>query len=238
MRDDRIGPNAFQMLRMIRDGEITNTRDFLQMSRNSWFYHEAHHAFESLKRLGFIQVEDDWSVSVTEKVHEFANTFAVSLTEMSAFGRQSIVASPIFGRPRRDKSYPDLFVLMPFKDELTPVYQDHIKSVANKLGLSVSRADDFFSSGSIMRDVWEAIYSAKAIVADCTGRNPNVFYEIGIAHTLGKLVVLISQSIEDIPFDLRHLRTIIYNYTPRGVQNFEEALLATLQNEMTEVGLD
>jgi hypothetical protein len=59
-----------------------------------------------------------------------------------------------------------------------------------------------------------------------TGKNPNVFYEVGVAHTVGKEVILVTQSMDDVPFDLRHLRCIVYEYTPRGVR----ALEANLQN--------
>ena len=78
----------------------------------------------------------------------------------------------------------DIFVLMPFAPELKPIYEDHIKKVATKLKLQVKRADDLFSKESVMRDVWNAVTHAKIAIADCTGRNPNVFYEIGIAHTI------------------------------------------------------
>lgn len=243
--------NAFLLLRMIRDGEITNVHQFLASLQGPNVVPSLEgYVLEllwSLERLRFIKIEPkvdfdeiwqmtaDSTIRVTETAHLFTATFEVSLTEMSVFGKQSVVANPIFGRPERKQSYPDVFVLMPFKDELSLVYQDHIKSVATTLGLSAARADDFFSSGSIMRDVWEAIHGAKAVVADCTGRNPNVFYEIGIAHTIGKRVVLTAQSVEDIPFDLRHLRTIVYNYTPRGMQNFEKALLETLRNEINDL---
>lgn len=142
--------------------------------------------------------------------------------------------SPIFGEPRKSKRWTDLFVLMPFEPNLKPIFDDHIKKVALELGLSCSRADDFFSSGSIISDVWSAIYHAKIIVADCTHRNPNVFYEIGVAHTLGKKTVLLSQSIEDIPFDLRHLRVIVYTYTPRGIAQFEESLKATIEETLED----
>ena len=80
-----------------------------------------------------------------------------------------------------------------------------------------------------MKDVWSAIYYSEAVIADCTGRNPNVFYEIGIAHTLGRKTVLIAQQIDDIPFDVRHIRSIIYEYTPRGVREFEKKLEDTLR---------
>jgi hypothetical protein len=88
---------------------------------------------------------------------------------------------------------------MPFNADLQGVYEDHIKSVDTNIGLKVARADDFFSTSAIMKDVWTAICKSRVIIADCTGRNPNVFYEIGLAHTVGKPVVLITQNKEDVP---------------------------------------
>ena len=136
----------------------------------------------------------------------------------------------IFGAPQANYSWPEVFVLMPFATNLKPVYDDHIKNVVTQLGLQVGRADDFFLHGSIISDVWSAINAARIIIADCTGRNPNVFYEIGIAHTLGKDTILITQSIDDVPFDLRHLRVLVYEYTPRKIKEFENALSKTITN--------
>ncbi|HLX68458.1 MAG TPA: hypothetical protein VKV04_02420, partial [Verrucomicrobiae bacterium] len=107
--------------------------------------------------------------------------------------------------------------------------------VVRSLNLSVSRADDFFSAHSVMSDIWNAICSARLIIADCTGRNPNVFYEIGIAHVVGKTVVLITQNQEDIPFDIRHYRFIEYKYTPRGITEFESRLKETIDAEMRQI---
>jgi hypothetical protein len=73
------------------------------------------------------------------------------------------------------------------------------------------------------------------LIADCTGRNPNVFYEIGIAHTVGRKVILISQHADDMPFDLAHIRRIAYEYTPRGMAAFEETLRKTLESELQEI---
>jgi hypothetical protein len=87
----------------------------------------------------------------------------------------------------------------------------------------------FFLQGRVIEDIWVAINSAKVIIADCTGRNPNVFYELGMAHTIGKEVVLITQDIDDIPFDVRHIRFIVYEYTPRGMKEFEVQLKKTLR---------
>lgn len=158
----------------------------------------------------------------------FLSKFAIRLEDALDI---SLTASPIFGPPKqRSASWPQLFMLMPFAPEMRPIFDDHIKKAAAEIGLSAARADDFFSRGSIIQDVWSAIYHAKVIVADCSKRNPNVFYEIGIAHTLGKDTVLISQSLEDIPFDLRHLRIIIYAYTPRGMDELEATLKSTLKD--------
>jgi hypothetical protein len=144
-------------------------------------------------------------------------------------------AHSIFGDPPTEDSPYDLFMVMPFAEELKPVFEDHVKKIALELGLQPARADDFFAPGSIIKDVWNGICHAKIIVADCTGRNPNVFYEIGMAHTLDKTTVLISQSVDDIPFDLRHLRVIIYNFSPRGMDKFEQALRKTIQSILDRV---
>jgi hypothetical protein len=62
-----------------------------------------------------------------------------------------------------------------------------------------------------------------------------VFYETGIAHTVGKEVILITQTIDDVPFDLRHLRCIVYEYTPKGIQLLETNLTNTINNIRTRL---
>jgi hypothetical protein len=156
----------------------------------------------------------------------------VSLTELTNLGPTSMVVKPYFGRPDKPLKSVDLFVLMPFDPVLKPIYEDHIVNVARDLNLTVVHGDDFFTAHSIMSDVWAAILSARAVLADCTGRNPNVFYEIGLAHAVGKLVVLITQNNDDVPFDIRHLRYIQYEYTPRGMRIFEKRLTDTLKTEL------
>ena len=97
-----------------------------------------------------------------------------------------------------------VFVLAPFEEPFNTVYEDHIKpSVERFGGLRCSRADDIYDNRPIMEDIWKAINEARIIISDLSGKNPNVFYETGIAHTIGKEVVLITQSMADVPFDLR-----------------------------------
>jgi hypothetical protein len=137
--------------------------------------------------------------------------------------REAVLGEPMLG------DWPEVFVVMPFDPGLRPVFQDHIRPVAAQVGWTVGRADDFFSANSVVREIWSAICNAKVIVADCTGRNANVFYEIGLAHAIGTPTILISQNLDDVPFDLRHLRAILYEYTPRGMRAFESALAATFE---------
>jgi hypothetical protein len=118
---------------------------------------------------------------------------------------------------------------------LKPIYREHILNVAKRLKLKAKRADDFFTAHSVVEDIWAAIYRAKIIIADCTGRNANVFYEIGIAHTAGKRVILITQNERDVPFDFRSIRYIRYSYTPPGMRILEEKLEKTINEELKSV---
>jgi hypothetical protein len=74
------------------------------------------------------------------------------------------------------------------------------------------RADELFSTGSVMEQIWEQISKARVLRADLTDTNPNVFYELDLAHAARKPVVFTSANIEDVPFDLRHLRVIVYEF--------------------------
>jgi hypothetical protein len=144
----------------------------------------------------------------------------------------SMLVAPFFGAPMSLPAQADIFVLMPFSDAFRPIYTDHISKVGKSLNLTCARADDFFTSHELMGDVWSGICGAGVVVADCTGRNPNVFYELGIAHTVGKPVIVITQSSEDIPVDIRSVRYIHYNYTPRGMADFEIKLKKTIETTM------
>lgn len=139
----------------------------------------------------------------------------------------NLTATPFFDTPERSPEWTELFMIMPFDEALKPVFDNHIQKVAIELDLSLACANVFLKSRPIMKEVWSRIYYATMIIADCTGSNPNVFYEIGIAHTLGKETILISQSPEDIKFDLHQHRAIIYKY-PDGMVKFEGELKSAL----------
>ncbi len=104
------------------------------------------------------------------------------------------------------------FVMQPFASPLGDYYEKVYKPAIEKAGLKPVRADaDIFATGKIIDQVWRGINAAKVLVAELTSRNPNVFYELGLAHALRKPVVLISSNEDDVPFDVRHIRVIYYD---------------------------
>ena len=128
------------------------------------------------------------------------------------------------------------FVLMPFIPEMDELYKKTIKPTIEELGMECIRADEIYRVGSIIDQIWSYIQVAGIIIADLTNRNPNVLYELGLAHASDKKVILLTQSIEDIPFDLRHLRCIDYDNTHRGVQKLKHSLIETLKLHIAEAG--
>lgn len=106
------------------------------------------------------------------------------------------------------------FVVMPFADPIGRYYQSVYEPAIQRAGLKPVRADtDIFATGKIMDQVWSGITQAKVLVAELTSRNPNVFYELGLAHAMKKPVVLVSSNEGDVPFDLKHIRVIYYDVT-------------------------
>lgn len=107
-----------------------------------------------------------------------------------------------------------------------------IQRAATLNGMRSARADNIWEHHEIIQDIVSLIDKCAIVVCDCTSRNANVFYEIGIAHSLGKEVILITQSAQDIPFDLAHLRNIRYLNNGEGIAELERELsarIATLQ---------
>lgn len=147
-------------------------------------------------------------------------------------GSNTMSVEPLFGVPRDPATPCDVFVLMPFNEDMRPVYELHIKAVVKKLNLVAARADDFYTARAFVLDIWDAICDAKLVIGDCTGRSPNVFYEIGLCHAVGKTVVLIAQDDGDVPADLRHIRYIKYTRGKQGMCEFEDSLSKTIAKEL------
>lgn len=124
-----------------------------------------------------------------------------------------------------------LSVMMPFDPRFDDIFST-IQNAAKAMNLQCLRADNIWEHDAIIQDVVSLISRSRIIVCDCTGRNANVFYEAGIAHTLGRDVILITQSEADIPFDLRHLRYVNYLNNGEGREQLAERLRLRIQTLM------
>jgi nucleoside 2-deoxyribosyltransferase len=129
------------------------------------------------------------------------------------------------------------FVVMPFGDQdLQVVYEDFVKpTLVDSCNLQCERGDDVFGSNVIMEDILKSISAADVILADLTRKNANVFYEVGICHALANPVLLLAQSIDDVPFDLRHRRVLLYDYSPRGCKRLESTLRQNMKAVLNEL---
>ncbi|MCP4294367.1 MAG: hypothetical protein GY786_02035, partial [Proteobacteria bacterium] len=121
------------------------------------------------------------------------------------------------------------FVIMPFAERYDEIYRKVIKPELEAFRIRCIRSDDIYSTNQIMEDVILSILRAGLIIADLTGRNPNVFYELGIAHSKKQNVILITQNIDDVPFDLKWLRIIVYQQSITGAENLKLALKRTIE---------
>lgn len=120
-------------------------------------------------------------------------------------------------------------IMMPFGAEFNSVYAVLQQSIS-AVGLDSVRADDIWEHHTIIQDIVNIIARAKVVICDCSGKNPNVFYEAGVAHAIGKEVILITQSEQDIPFDLRHIRYIKYLPNREGLGELSASLQSRLRS--------
>lgn len=105
---------------------------------------------------------------------------------------------------------------MPFAEQYREVYQEIYKPVCARNNIDCWRVDEIARPGSITRDIVEGILDADIVIADLTSRNPNVFYELGIAHSAGNKTIMTAQSLQDVPFDIANYRVLIYEQSIKG----------------------
>lgn len=134
----------------------------------------------------------------------------------------------LFRLPEGDIQENLVAVMMPFEAEFDAVIAA-IKSACGAASLECMRVDDMWEDSTIIQDVFSLIYRSRIVVVDLTGRNPNVFYETGIAHTLGKPVVPITQNRDDVPFDLKHHRFVSYLNNGEGLEDLTTKLKSRLR---------
>lgn len=124
------------------------------------------------------------------------------------------------------------FLVMPFSMDWSQEVTENIRSVCKKIGVHSIRGDDLFLPTDILDDIWRGITQADFIIAEITGKNANVYYELGMAHAIGKPVLLLAQRGSDIPFDLRSRRRLEYDLAEPEVfrSNLETAIREVITN--------
>ena len=112
------------------------------------------------------------------------------------------------------------FVVSPIGDAGTDIrknadqlYQHIIKPVCEKCGFVAQRVDDFNTSNSITQEILDALNDYDLVIADLTGHNPNVFFEIGYRTKSQKPIIHLKRKDETIPFDVSSIRTFEYDLT-------------------------
>lgn len=167
---------------------------------------------------GFTELETThWAV-------KDVNLFEIILTRLNTRGRTpQLFALPT--TPAIDRL--QLSAMMPFGG-FDAVYAA-IRDAAQENGMRCDRADTVWQNLAIIDDVAHLIDRSNIVVVDCTGMNPNVYYELGLAHAWGKKVIIITQQASDIPFDVQHLRNIRYLNNGEGLENLRGQLSARIR---------
>lgn len=177
----------------------------------------------------------NWELFRTHWAVKDADLF-YALLKASWEDRESGVAKPtpkvfaIGDSPVDDKL---ISVMIPFRPTFDPVFAA-ISETVRRMKRRCRRADDLWKNEAVIQDVVDLINMSRIVICDLSGKNSNVFYETGVAHTLGKDTILITQSARDVPFDLRHLRFIEYKNDPQGL----ESLSGRLQQRIKSLTAD
>lgn len=159
-----------------------------------------------------IQIAENLTKNRIETIQELNDLIKVERPHMM------LIANPVWGPCNVRTDPKSCFVLMPFREEFSDrIWSRYLRPIIKKCGLVPRRADDL-AGRKIMEDIWKNILKSQIVIADMTSRNPNVFYELGMAHAIGKECILLAQSEKDVPFDLRQFRIIFYKDNADGYE--------------------
>jgi len=150
--------------------------------------------------------------------------------------RRVSVAPKFFTIPALPVVWDLVAVVMPLHRDFSRVFEA-IELACGGTHLHCRRGDDVWDDSAAMQDVFNLIFHSGIVVADFSGKSANVMYEIGMAHTLGKHVVPISQSLDDVPFELISHRVIKYSPDPDGLLVLQARLEETLR-QVTPPAMD
>lgn len=129
------------------------------------------------------------------------------------------------------------FIVSPIGNEGTEIrnradklFKFIIKPVCEKCDFEAVRVDQLNNSDSITNTIIEQLSSAELVIADITGHNPNVFYEMGYRACLNKPIIHLRMKGEQIPFDIASIRTFDYDFELENVEEIKDRLVQTINS--------
>ena len=184
--------------------------------------------------------DDDYGVSVVEVLVKIVETdlgnvekiedyiISIAAKDDNFVLLDKYICTPsVFKKPKEARDKRLIALMMPFETRFDSVCES-IKDVCTCNGFVCKRVDDVWEESEIVQDIFSLIYRSEAVICDFTDKNPNVFYEAGIAHTLGRPLIPIVQHKNDIPFDLRHHRYVEYLSNSEGLKVLKDRLSVKL----------
>jgi hypothetical protein len=199
--------NALHVLlrRIESAGSPEEVRDVLRDTRQYMF------AFSSFAR----------AHAVEDRLHELESQMQ-TVAQGAAAAEPSEDEAVVILKTLRQKRV--LFTIMPLHPDFEDVWTGGIQRASSGTGLTPVRIDMITKSGEITDEIVETISLAEIVVVDVTGNNPNVMFEFGFALALKKAHAVISQSTEFLTFDIKNVRTIIYQNSWRGIETLHKEL--------------
>jgi hypothetical protein len=175
------------------------------------------------------------SPSNINKIEEYLDSkFPSETTYISSVpsARRISFAPNVFQVPEYSVELDLVSIMMPFGKEFSEVH-DSIRNACSDANLRPARGDDIWEQTTFIQDIFNLIVRSFIVIVDLSGKNPNVMYETGIAHTLGKHVIPIAQSIDDVPSDMRHHRALPYLRNAEGLATLRTQLAKRLRQITT-----
>jgi hypothetical protein len=176
----------------------------------------------SLLKTYLLEVVEDHRTGIPH-LKPLGGEYVSTVAEERRVERTITFAPSVFAIPEGTVQDDLVSVMMPFAAEFRPVYAA-IGNSCEANDLRCLRADDIWASSTIVQDIFTLIFISRIVIVDFSGKNSNVMYETGIAHTLGKHVIPLTQSMDDVPFDLRSHRVLKYLPNKEGMTKLEEEL--------------
>jgi hypothetical protein len=225
------------MIRIIE--QLVDPREYLHSFPKSDYEKAKELMVKLIEHDGFCLDFDEKS---KPKLTFFSGEFVSTAVELRKTERVITFVPGVFKIPDGVVIDNQVAVMMPFATDFNEVYTT-IKETCESIGLNCRRADEVWKDSAIIQDVFELIFTSSIVIADLSGKNPNVFYEIGISHTLGKFVVPIAQRTDDLAFDVGHHRVLKYSFEGDGkiklknnLQSRLKTIYAKIQNKSQPKG--